>query len=240
MKVVDELLAVGVGAFSGGVFKPLVNSQTTSAVLRQAATAGLVAANQGFVGGGNFFTFKSGAKKDMMMHSDLLKYSEERVRHSVEHILKGNDASEKEMKEKDFRRGVVVVERLFKKVAYHYKKAHTAADEIEGEEIVFQSCSDCFEFAKRLYAVHHHMDKMERYLVACISVILEVQAWINVLLETEENIHHELFDPDSSLAKYLRGKEADENVPTYAAPTGRIPEPAGPMGVFPEDTDDVI
>jgi hypothetical protein len=210
--LLEDGLSIGVGAISGGLINSALASQGLSSLVQYAAqasaTGARVAGNMGLIAGAKWASFRFGAKKKMMMDSELLEYDLPRAMKSARSIFRSEGTiSGKEAKEDEFKKGAIVVEKLFKKVAYHLKKANTAAEAIQFVEIDLHNCTQCLEFAKLIYEIHHHLDKMERYLVASISLIFEVQAWVEVLMEREEAIYRSLFDENGPILKWITSSD---------------------------------
>jgi len=82
------------------------------------------------------------------------------------------------------KKAAIGVERTFKQLDYHYKKARDYVKlfhEIDGMaekrkelKIGLRSCNQCYRYANMLYEYHHELEKMERYLMGSISVVAQL------------------------------------------------------------------
>jgi len=195
--LLQDGLSVGVGAVGGYYLSEAVGEAAKAggkAVADQivtlskgAAKAGVSASAHALEGFTVWGVFKTGAKSNMM-ESNLLQFQGERITRAAVRIFSEEGKGAKKKAEKELKEGAVVVEKLFEKVAFHFKKANSAAEKIQGLKVEIGTCGQCLEFAKLLYELHHQMDKMERYLMAALSLVVEIAAWVNILTEREKEL----------------------------------------------------
>ncbi len=82
------------------------------------------------------------------------------------------------------KKAAIGVERTFKQLDYHYKKARNyvklfheidaMAEKRKELKIELRSCNQCYRYANVLYEFHHELEKMERYLMASISAVAQL------------------------------------------------------------------
>jgi hypothetical protein len=202
--LLQDGLSVGVGAIGGYYLSEAVGEAAKAggkAVADQivtlskgAAKAGVSASAHALEGFTVWGVFKTGAKSNMM-ESNLLHFQGERITRAAVRIFSEEGKGAKKKAEKELKEGAVVVEKLFEKVAFHFKKANSAAEKIQGLKVDIATCEQCLEFAKLLYELHHEMDKMERYLMAGLSLVVEITAWVNILTDREKEILDTLTGP---------------------------------------------
>mgnify|MGYP001115281139 CR=1 FL=1 len=91
---------------------------------------------------------------------------------------------QKQRSGKSAKKAAIGVERTFKQLDYHYKKARSyvklfseiddMAEKRKELKIRLRSCNQCYRYAYLLYDFHHELEKMERYLMASISVVAQL------------------------------------------------------------------
>ena len=216
--LLEDGLSIGVGAVGGYYLSEAVGETVKAGgkavadqvvkIAKGAAKVGLSSTAHMTEGITVWAVFRYGAKSDMM-ESDLLHFQGERITRAAVRIFSEEGKGAKKKAEKELKEGAVVVEKLFEKVAYHFKKANTAAENIQGLKVDIGTCEQCLEFAKLLYELHHEMDKMERYLMAALSLVVEIAAWVNILTDREKEILESL-EPGQPVEKWVNMSPKDD------------------------------
>ncbi|MCP4684485.1 MAG: hypothetical protein GY867_03455, partial [bacterium] len=106
------------------------------------------------------------------------------VESSLYGLKKKRAKRQKKRADKAAKNAAIGVERTFKQLDYHYKQARhyvksfreiDSFAQTRGEwEIELRSCSQGLRYARWLYGYHHELEKMERYLMGCVSVIAQL------------------------------------------------------------------
>jgi len=171
ISILNEAIDVGssVGGVSIGVSDALEKSSKIFIKSANSLTANTLSFTNEWV------TFRYGAKKSMM-ESDLLTLEENAIANSI--------TNDKDVK----KYATVVSEKLFKKAAHHFKKGIDKSKDIEKKSSDVSTISKLFDYAQAIYEVHHHFDKMERYLMTSILVSLFMMLRVELLAEEEKRI----------------------------------------------------
>ncbi len=189
-EILDEGLTMGTviaGVFLSDVIGKALKSG--AGVAKTAASAGksigMLAVNKGGTFAMDWVTFRYGSKS-VMMESGLLTCDDK----DRQRILQESDQELSNSSK-------VVSEKLIKKTCHHFKKAIEARKKLGGQ------FKNIVEYAMQVYEVHHHMDKMERYLMACLTLNIIYLEELDALSESEKSIHEFL---DLHVAPFVYGK----------------------------------